>query len=487
MIGIIFPNQLIYHFQNPLANEELDFLVLIEDPIFYGFRKKMKMYFNTIKLTYHQLSINNWVENESIKFDCDFDVIDYSKFKNNIYKKLARKFKSAVVLETVDHELNEKLTEAFGDNLKILPTPNFIASSEFLNKFNQIKTGAKYLHASFYQRMRVENDILLTKEGKPVGGKWSYDADNRKVPSTNIEIPKTSSYKDTKEVLKAKKEVGKKFGRDDLDFTLYFPWKRSQVLERINSFIEEKFENFGPYQDAIVASEDFLWHSVISAALNISIVQPMEIIEKVLEQKGNLSSKEGFIRQILGWREWSRYCYLYYYDQMVKPNFFKSKGKLSKVWYQIQDDLNDPIINTISRAWRIGYLHHIERLMIIANFMTILRVDPDEMYKWFMEFSVDSYDWVMINNVYGMGSYSDGGLTTTKPYISSSAYVLRMSNYKKGIWSKTWDGFYRLFIKENMPLLKDNPRMSMTLRSVKTPTEEELQLIKEYQNYYLES
>lgn len=485
MIGIIFPNQLISHFQNPLADEDIDFLILIEDPIFYGFRKKMKMYFNTIKLTYHQLSINHWSETEAPKFNSQFDIIPYNDYKPSIYKKLARKFKSAVVMETVDHELNEKLMAAFGDNLKIIPTPNFIASREFLDSFNSITTGAKYLHASFYQRMRVANDILLTKEGKPMGGKWSYDAENRKVPSKGISIPRTSAYNETKDVLEAKQQVSRKFKRTDMDFVVYFPWKRSQALERINSFIEDKFENFGPYQDAIVADQDFLWHSVISAALNISIIQPMEVINKILEQKGNMASKEGFIRQILGWREWSRYCYEYYYDLMVGKNFFNSKGKLSKIWYDADEDISDPMLNTISRAWRTGYLHHIERLMLIANFMTILRVEPDEMYKWFMEFAVDSYDWVMVNNVYGMGSYSDGGVTTTKPYISSSAYVIRMSNYKKGLWSKSWDGLYRLFIKENLPLLKDNPRMSMTLRSVKKPTDEELELVDEYNKLYL--
>ena len=181
-----------------------------------------------------------------------------------------------------------------------------------------------------------------------------------------------------------------------------------------------------------------LFHSVISMQLNIGLITPEYILKEILQRydkskKEILHSVEGFVRQ-LNWREYSRLLYRYAYDKMIHKNYFDNRHHLTKAWYDGELKIQ-PIDICIKFAFQYGYLHHILRLMVMCNFMNLMNIHPDDVYKWFMEFSLDSYDWVMINNVYSMGMFSDNGLTTSKVYISSSKYILRMSDVKKdGHW-----------------------------------------------------
>jgi deoxyribodipyrimidine photolyase-related protein len=209
----------------------------------------------------------------------------------------------------------------------------------------------------------------------------------------------------------------------------------------LDDFVDDKLVHFGDYQDAISLSSPFVYHSLLSHAINIGLLDPIDCINKVIKKwknnkKVGLNNVEGFIRQVLGWREYTRYLYVYHYDDMIKKNYMKAHNKLTKNWYDGTTGWK-PIDDTIKSAFKYGYLHHIQRLMIMGNIMNLMKFDPYEVYKWFMEFAIDSYDWVMISNVYSMALFADGGLTTTKPYISSSAYLLKMSGgrFKKdGIW-----------------------------------------------------
>ena len=174
------------------------------------------------------------------------------------------------------------------------------------------------------------------------------------------------------------------------------------------------------------------------------------------KKRYGINNYEGFIRQIIGWREYQRYCYKYAYNDMTKLNYFKHKKKLSNNWYTGETSI-DPVDKAIKMAFSTGYLHHIARLMVMSNILNLHRIDPKECYKWFMEFSVDSYDWVMIQNVYSMGQWSDGGMSMRKPYISSDNYILNMSNYKKGEWSVKWKALYYKFLTDHEKELKNTP------------------------------
>ena len=207
---------------------------------------------------------------------------------------------------------------------------------------------------------------------------------------------------------------------------------------------------------------NFIFHSALSPLLNIGLITPKEVIEKVtaLESKIRINSYEGFIRQIIGWREFIRGMYQAHSDRFYKDNYFGHKKKMTASWY-IGNTGIEPLDLAIVKAKKLGWSNHIERLMVIANIMNLSMIEPAEIYNWFMEIYVDSSDWVMAPNVYGMGLFSDGGIFATKPYICASSYILKMSDYKAGDWTYALDGLYWQFIKRNKNKLKSNPRLGI--------------------------
>ena len=200
--------------------------------------------------------------------------------------------------------------------------------------------------------------------------------------------------------------------------------------------------------------------------LNTGLISPYYVVEKTLDYaKTNnvpINSVEGFIRQIIGWREFIRGMYTCKGSYSRNQNYWRFDRKIPDSFYSGQTGV-DPIDDSIKKIIKYGYCHHIERLMILGNFMLLCEFNPNEVYKWFMELFIDSYDWVMVPNVYGMSQFADGGTFATKPYISSSNYIIKMSNYRKGNWSEVWDGLYWNFIKNNSEFFKSNPRLSMML------------------------
>ena len=195
---------------------------------------------------------------------------------------------------------------------------------------------------------------------------------------------------------------------------------------------------------------------------------PDFILEKVLDfSKSNdipLNSLEGFIRQIIGWREFMRGLYISKGVFSRNLNFWNFNKKIPKSFYSAETGIL-PVDDTINKINNTSYCHHIERLMIIGNIMLLCEFDPDEVHKWFMELFIDAYDWVMVPNVYGMSQFADGGLFSTKPYISSSNYIIKMSNYKRGEWSSIWDGLFWRFMDKHREKLKNNPRLNMLIKN----------------------
>ncbi|MEM9483465.1 MAG: FAD-binding domain-containing protein, partial [Cyanobacteria bacterium P01_F01_bin.116] len=245
--------------------------------------------------------------------------------------------------------------------------------------------------------------------------------------------------------------------------SFWLPTTREQSLAWLEQFLEQRFQNFGAYEDAITSRSDIVYHSVLSPMLNMGLVTPTEVIERATafaeENDIPLNSLEGFVRQIIGWREFIRGIYQNYSERQDTENFFEHHRKLKPCWYDASTGI-PPLDDAIQKAVRLGYSHHIERLMIIGNIMLMCAVDPREVHRWFMEMYVDSSDWVMGPNVYGMGQFSDGGIFATKPYICGSNYLLKMSDYKKGPWCDAIDGLYWQFIDTHRPFFKKNYRMS---------------------------
>lgn len=249
-----------------------------------------------------------------------------------------------------------------------------------------------------------------------------------------------------------------------------YPITRKEALASFRDFLAHRLKNFGKYQDAIVPEENYLYHSLLSAPLNIDLLQPKELVEKTISYAEKhaipINSIEGFIRQILGWREFVRGVYLSSGEEQRKENFWNHSRKIPKSFWNASTGVT-PIDTTIKKAIETAYAHHIERLMILSNFMQLCEFAPDDVYKWFMEFFIDSYDWVMVPNVYGMGQYADGGQMVTKPYISSSNYLKKMGRFEKGAWQELWDALYWNFLDKHKKKLSKIPRMKLILHQLK--------------------
>jgi deoxyribodipyrimidine photolyase-related protein len=215
--------------------------------------------------------------------------------------------------------------------------------------------------------------------------------------------------------------------------------------------------------------------------LNSGIILPKKVIEKTinfyLEKKVPLSSVEGFLRQIVGWREFIRGVYEFKGGYQRTRNFFNFKKKMPKAFFEGKTGI-EPFDNTVKKIKKYGYCHHIERLMILGNFFLLCEIDPDEVYRFFMTYFIDAYDWVMVPNVYGMSQYADGGLMSTKPYFSSSGYLLKMSDYQRGDWVFVWDGLFWRFLLRHKNYLLKNPRVNFLVQLALKRKEKIMSLIE---------
>lgn len=354
----------------------------------------------------------------------------------------------------------------------------------FLNKKEELTTffrsdKKKYHQTTFYTEQRKKRNILIDSDGKPVGGKWTFDTENRKKyppkkTPPSIQFPDVDDfYEEAKQYVK--KHFSKHLG-SITEHSLY-PTSFEATTSWLNQFFEQRFMEFGVYEDAIVAENSILNHSVLTPMLNVGLITPKEIIESCLAYaEGNnvpINSIEGFVRQIIGWREFIRGIYEARGSEERTTNFWKFKKKIPASFYVGATGI-PPIDQTIKKVLKTGYCHHIERLMVLGNFMMLCEFDPDEVYKWFMELFIDSYDWVMVTNIYGMSQFADGGLMASKPYISGSNYLMKMSNYKNGDWQATWDGLFWRFMHTHRDFFLSNPRLGMLVRMFdKMPAEKQ--------------
>lgn len=260
-----------------------------------------------------------------------------------------------------------------------------------------------------------------------------------------------------------------------------YPVTHLDASKHLNDFINNRLVNFGKYQDAVNSNIVFGYHSVISSSLNIGLLTPKMVVDAVLSSKKKIpiNSIEGFIRQIIGWREYCHLLYHYESETMRKSNYFNATRKLGPEWWTGTTGLT-PIDDIISRALRYSYAHHIERLMYLAAMMMMCGISPHEMYNWFITIvSIDAYDWVMVPNIYGMGSFADGGMMMTKPYFSSGKYIKKMSNYNDNNDNlNLWTDIYYNFIANNIPKLKNNYYTSKYIKNYERKSDEEKKRIK---------
>mgnify|MGYP001408526308 CR=1 FL=1 len=418
---LILPNQLFdikYLIKNKITNSEYK-ITLYEHPQYftkYKFnKKKLILHYASMKYYKKYLKDNNFKVN-LIKFNEKFNLDKYEMFKS-------------------------------ADNLNLKPNkeyynPNFLLNKDLHDEY--FKKTDKFIFNNFYIWSKKKLNILPNVK--------STDKQNRKRMPKDIVIPglKKIDKIDNDFIKNTMVDVDKDFTQNygNTDNFIY-PVTHKSAKSFLMDFIKNKFNNFGDYQDYIKKDESYMFHSILSSSINIGLINPIEIINEINKHKNKIpiNSYEGYIRQLF-WREYQLYCYNYIdYKLALKTPYFNYNNNLNKSWYDGTTG-NEIVDDTIIKAFDTGYLHHIERLMVMGNYMNLREITPVDGLKWFIEFSIDSYEWVMYQNVYDMVFFVTTK-TMRKPYITSDNYLLKMSNYKKGNWSEEWKELYNKFLIKN--------------------------------------
>ncbi|NJK38801.1 MAG: cryptochrome/photolyase family protein [Oscillatoriales cyanobacterium RM2_1_1] len=351
----------------------------------------------------------------------------------------------------------------------------------------------RLLMEDFYREGRKRFDILMAAD-EPLGGRWNFDKENRQPPKGKLNTPAALWFEPdeiTQAVIQQVKE---------LEISLYgqiepFQWgvTGDQALQVLSHFSEHRLPTFGPYQDAMVTGEDTLWHGLLSPYLNLGLLQPLEVLERIELAHANrdlpLNSVEGFIRQVLGWREYMRGLYVFLDSDYPERNWFQHIQPLPDFFWDAQQTDMNCLHQTLNQVERSGYTHHIQRLMILANFALIAGLSPQEVENWFHAAFIDAYDWVMQTNVIGMGLFADGGVLASKPYAASANYINKMSDYcqscpydhrdRTGEKACPFNVFYWDFLDRHRGQLADLGRMGLVLSHLNKMSEEELKLIRQ--------
>lgn len=462
-INLIFPHQLFA--ESPLLKNGYP-IFLIEEFLFFRQYK-----FHKQKIAFHRASMKNY-EQYLKNQGHDVHYIDSHNQLSDIRIFIDEKtsIETLYIIDPTDNWLEKRL-QVFTNTGKIIyyDSPLFLNTKE--DNSNFFRTDKKFFfQTTFYKQQRKKYGILLTDDESPIGGKWSFDAENRKKYPKNKEVPKLDFPAKSEYWLEAIEYVEEHFADypGSIKEQHWYPLNHEESKKWLDQFLKIRFHEFGVYEDAIVSKESILNHSLLSPLMNVGLLTPPVILKASLEyaEKNDIpiNSTEGFVRQIIGWREFIRGMYELNGSFARTNNHWGFERKIPSSFYDGTTGIV-PIDEVIKKVLKTGYCHHIERLMVLGNFMILCEFDPNEVYRWFMELFIDAYDWVMVPNVYGMSQFSDGGSFATKPYISGSNYLKKMSDFPKGDWQGIWDGLFWRFMNVHREAFAKNPRMSMLLRT----------------------
>ncbi|MFN5423377.1 MAG: cryptochrome/photolyase family protein [bacterium] len=475
-VTLIFPHQL---FADHPAIDKTRHVYLIEEQLFFNQYK-----FHKQKIILHRSSMKNY-ERILVQQGNTVHYIESTQETSQI-SELIKVLKDEGVTtfhycDPTDYLLTrriEKTISSYSLTSCVYDNPNFITD---LNTGKAFFNNKKHFHQTdFYIAQRKRLKLFIDEDGGPMGGKWSFDADNREKLAATITIPAIEFPEVDACIEEAIQYTKKNYANNPGNITpksgnYPWAWNSSGSTDLLEDFLKHRFKDFGAYEDAIAVKEKFIFHSVLSPMINNGLINPHTIIDQVNKHVINnripMNSLEGFIRQVIGWREFIRIVYEMKGNAQRTTNFWGFKRKIPPSFYNGTTGIA-PVDDVIHKVLDNGYAHHIERLMILGNFFLLCEFDPDEVYKWFMELFIDAYDWVMVPNVYGMTQFADGGLMTTKPYISGSNYIFKMSDYKKPKpkegavgWDLIWDGLFWEFMNKQRGFFLSNPRLGMLIRT----------------------
>lgn len=446
-------------------------------------RKKLIFLFSAMRHFAEELREDGWTV-DYVKLN---DPDNSHSFTSEVKRALERhSIEEIIVCQPGNWRVQEVVKsweEMFDLRVTITPDDRFISTPD---EFADWAEGRKQLRMQyFYRNMRRKTGLLMDGDD-PVGGQWNYDKENRKPPKGGMDYPDPPRF-EPDEVTQAvidmvKEEFPNRFGSVE-----GFHWavRREDVLKCLQDFIDHRLETFGDFQDAMVTGEAFMFHSLVGFYLNSGLLTPLEVCEAVAgayeKGKAPLNAVEGYIRQIIGWREYVRGIYFLKMPDYKQENFFNNRRPLPDFFWTGETEMNC-LKQTIDQTMEHAYAHHIQRLMVTGNFALIAGIDPYKVHEWYLAVYADAFEWVELPNTLGMSQFGDGGLLGSKPYASSGAYINRMSDYcrdcrynvKKRVEEDAcpFNALYWDFHLRNEGKLCGNNRLSMVYRNLDKMEEE---------------
>jgi deoxyribodipyrimidine photolyase-related protein len=459
---LIYPTQLFdyKYVKSDIQKYKIDKVFIIEDDNYFT-----KYKFHRLKLVFHRASMKYYYD----YLISNKNHVEYYEYTDNYLQHL--KNKNIYFYNPVDRNIIKKLNDGckkYQYKLTMLETPEFITTYEELAEYDKLQKGKKFMHdSSFYKWQKKRLNILVDIKSQDKENRESFSKTQKDVFSPKI----TNS----KYIIEAKKYITKHFNSNwgDIDNCVY-PIDHHGAKLWLLDFIKNRLTNFGKYEDAFQSNINFGFHSVLSPLLNIGLLTDRDILDAITpyikSKKVPINSLEGYIRQLIGWKQSMRYLYEFHFNKFYGKNFLKHTNKISRKFWDATTGI-PPIDNCINKAKQYGYLHHIERLMVMGQFFLLTMINPKDVYDWFISLvSMDSYEWVMIPNIYGMIMYADGGFMMSRPYFSSSAYIkkmsggqkqsqnaeskIKLSDGKEYSWDAIWDALYYNLIYKHRTIFK---------------------------------
>jgi deoxyribodipyrimidine photolyase-related protein len=457
---ILFPHHLFETILDQFSAQDTQ-IIIHEHPLFFTAYK-----FHKTKLWFHRATMQIMkAELESRGYSVQY--FDYTQSLDQVCSKISGPVE---IFDPVDTWLARNIADVVSKySLAVTyhDNPSFYLTHQECLDYSDGKKHARMQY--FYEFMRKKTGYLM-QDGKPIGDAYSFDTENRKPYKNEVPLPeKLVDDSDDLQSRSAHAWVTKNFPDNPGEICQQYPISWNSARTRADQFIAQRLAYFGPYEDAMIAGESELFHSSLSMFYNCGILSPKYCVDQAVAAYDNnqaqLPSVEGFVRQVIGWREYMRLLYVVHGTTMrsAMNRVVGRRAHLSPAWYGVGKTGCDPLDDVLSKLFQNAYSHHIERLMVVGNMMQLFDINIHEVYTWFMMHYIDAYDWVMLGNIVAMSQYVSTQFTT-KPYISGSRYIRSMSNYPSGPWTDIWDALYWEYINIHQDEFSKNPRMSMMVR-----------------------
>jgi len=484
--AVLFPHQL---FESHEMYTLCDELFLVEERLFFT-----QFQFHKQKLVFHRSSMKYQFDRfQTLGISTRYIQADSALSDIRVLlKRESERFDRWIFIDPTDDWLRKRIERTLrrvGSEYMFFDNPSFINNRSELGRFFKPEK-KKFFQTAFYKAERKKRNILLDEHGQPIGGKWSYDQDNRKRFPSKATPPIVTWPQLDQFSLEARSYVKSHFPSNpgSVVESLSYPHTHDLARQWFEQFLQFRFYHFGTYEDALHREDFLLHHSLLSPLLNVGLLDPVNVVEQSInfarENDIPINDLEGFVRQIVGWREFIRGMYEVRGVEQRTTNFWDFNNSMPEAFYSANTGVI-PVDDVIRKVLKTGYSHHIERLMVIGNFMLLCEIHPDAVYRWFMEMYVDAFDWVMVPNVYAMSQFADGGTMTTKPYLSGSNYLKKMGNYPKGEWEQIWDALFWRFMHKQRSFFETNPRLRMLLGNLDKMDESKRHALIEYGEKYL--